>query len=142
MKKTFLAAWVFFLLTQLVNGQTTDLDKTKSTQSLHDSYIEKYKTNKTVGWVFLGSGIGMIIGGGVVFAAYAVQGYNGPAPVTEEALFLIIGPSAALASIPFFILAKRNKTKAKLSIKEESVTFGNKVPYKYNYAALTLTIQF
>jgi len=62
--------------------------------------------------------------------------------VTEEALFLIIGPSAALASIPFFILAKRNKTKATLLLKEESATFGNKIPYKSNYTALALTIPF
>jgi len=78
MKKLFLTVCVSFLIPQLVDGQTIDLSKTKSTQELHGSYIKKYKTNKTIGRIFLGSGIGMIIGGGTVFAAYAAQGYNGP----------------------------------------------------------------
>jgi hypothetical protein len=80
-------------------------------QELHNDYIQKYKTNKTVGWVLLGSGVGMIIGGGAVYATYAAQGYNGPAPVTAEVLFLIVGPSFALASIPFFIWGKNNRQK-------------------------------
>lgn len=141
MKKSFLIFLVSLLVTQLVSTQTIELPKTKSAQELHDNYIEKYKTYKTTGRVLLGSGIGMIVGGGIVFAAYAKQGFNGPAPVSAENLFIIIGPSAALASIPFFILAKRNKTKAELVIKGETVTFGNKIPYKSNYIALAVTIQ-
>ena len=140
LKKLFVTVCVSFLIGQLVKGQAIDLSKTKSTLDLRDSYIKKYKTNKTTGWVLLGSGIGMIVGGGIIVASYAGQGFNGAAPVTEEALLLIVGPSAALASIPFFIAAKRNKTKATLLIKGESVTIGNKAHYKSNYAAVALTI--
>ncbi len=135
--------FVIFLTTQvvIVNAQTIDLSETKSTKELQYDYIRKYKTYKTAGWVLLGSGIGMIVGGGVVFANYAQQGFNGVAPVTAENLFFIVGPSAALASIPFFILAKSNKRKANLVIKEEAVSFGNKINYKSKYPAFALTIQ-
>ena len=130
------------LITKLANGQQTDLTKSKSTQELHHDYTQKYKTNKTIGWVLLGSGVGMIIGGGAVFAKYAGEGYNGAPPETAELLFFIVGPSFAHASIPFFIWGKKNKTKAELVLKGESVTFGNKELYKSNYTALALRIQF
>lgn len=92
--------------------------------------------------MLLGSGIGLIVGGGIAFAAYAKQGYNGSAPKTAETLFFIIGPGVALASIPFFVLAKQNKRKAELAIKGESVSFGNEIFYKSSYLALALKIQF
>ncbi len=142
MKKLFLICCVFLLTTHLVNAQTIKLPKTESTKSLYDNYLEKYKGYRTTGRVLLGSGIGLIIGGGIAFAAYAKQGYNGGAPKTAETLFFIIGPGAALASIPFFVLAKQNKRKAELAIKGESVTFGNETCYKANYLALALKIQF
>lgn len=129
------------LLIQSVNGQIIDTARTKTMQSLHDSYIKKYKTNITGGRVLLGAGLGMIAIGGIVFASYAGQGYNGPAPVTEEVFLLFVGPGTALASIPFFISAKRNKTKAALSLKGAAVTIGNKASYNCNYTALALTIQ-
>jgi len=142
MKKLFVVAFVSFFITQVANGQTINLPATKSSQPTYDSYINRYRTNRTIGRVLLGSGIGMIIGGGIAFASYAHKGYNGPAPVTGEALLFIVGPAAALVSIPFFISAKRNKTKAALVMKSESVTLDNKITYQSNYAALALTIQF
>ena len=142
MKKLLYIFCFTLLITQMANGQQTEPTRSKSTQELHNDYIQKYKTNKTVGWVLLGSGVGMIIGGGAVYATYAAQGYNGPAPVTAEFLFLIVGPGFALASIPFFIWGKKNKTKAELVLKGESVTFGNKELYKSNYTALALRIRF
>lgn len=142
MKKLLYICCSSLLIVQLADGQQTDLIKRKSTQESHDDYMQKYKTNKTIGWVLLGSGLGMIIGGGAVYAGYAAQGYNGPAPVTAEVLFLIVGPSFALASIPFFIWGKNNKTKAELVLKGESVTLGNKELYKSNYTALALRIRF
>jgi len=141
MKKLFLTFCVALLTTQLVNAQTIKLPKTESIKALHDNYLEKYKRYRTNGRVLLGSGIGLILGGGIAFAAYANQGYNGAAPKTAETLFFIIGPGVALASIPFFVLAKQTKRKAELAIKGESVTFGNEIFYKSNYLALALKIQ-
>jgi hypothetical protein len=142
MKKLFLTFCVSLLATQLVNAQTIKLTKTESTKSLYDNYLEKYKAYRTTGRVLLGSGIGLIVGGGIAVAAWAKQGYNGVAPTTAETLFFIVGPGVALVSIPFFVLAKQNKRKAELAIKGESVTFGNEIFYKSNYMALALKIQF
>jgi ABC-type transport system involved in cytochrome c biogenesis permease subunit len=142
MKKLFLLFCASLLTTQLVNAQTIKLPETESTKSLHDNYLEKYKRYRAIGRALLGSGIVMIVGGGIPVAAWAKQGYNGAAPITAETLFFIIGPGAALASIPFFVLAKQNKRKAELAIKGESVTFGNKIFYQSNYLALALKIQF
>lgn len=141
MKRLFLVIFTSLVAAQWVNAQTIEHPKTTSIQTLHDNYVEKYKFYKTTGRVFLGAGIGMIVGGGIVYAKYAKQGYNGVAPVTAENFLFFIGPGTALTSIPFFFLARRNKRKAALLIKGESVEFGNKIPYTSNYLALTLTIK-
>ena len=140
MKKAFLIFCVYLLITTLGHAQTIGLAKTKSTQELHDDYIKRYKTYKTAGWVLLGSGIGIIVIGGVGIAGWAKQGYNGVNPRSSEDLFFLIGPSVTLASIPLFILAKRNKTKAQLLIKQEPFSLGNEKSFKSNYSALALTI--
>ncbi len=140
MKKLLFLSGFSFLAIQLVNAQKNNPANIASTQALHDSYFQKSKEYKTAGWVLLGAGTGMLISGGIIFANYAHQGFNGPRPKTDETL-IIAGASAALVSIPFFILAKKNKTKATLALKGETVGFGNKVLYKSNYTALALTIQ-
>ncbi len=140
MKKLLFLSCFSFLIFQSVNAQKNDPANTASTQALHDNYIQKSKTYKTAGWVILGTGIGMLISGGIIYANYADQGFNGPRPKTGETL-IIAGAGAALASIPFFILAKSNKTKATLALKGETVTFGNKLLQKSNYTALALTIK-
>jgi hypothetical protein len=142
MKKLSLIICVSLLATQLINAQTIKFPNAESTKDLRDNYLEKYKRHRTTGRVLLGSGIGLILGGGIAVAAWAKQGYNGVAPTTAEALFIIIGPSVALVSIPFFVLAKQNKRKAELAIKGESVRFGNEIFYKSNYIALVLKIPF
>lgn len=143
MKKFLLMSFVTLILTQtvIVNAQTIEASKIKPTTEKYGNYMMKYKNYKTAGWFLLGSGIAMIVGGGLVWADYAGQGLNGARPATAETLFFIIGPSSALASIPFFILAKSNKRKAQLALKEQSVSLGNKFIYKANYIAFALTIQ-
>ena len=140
MKKVLLIFCVYLLITPLLYSQTIDLGETKSSQQLRDSYIKRSKIYKTLGWGLLGTGIGIMVIGGIDVAAWAKQGYHGPAPQNAESLFFIIGPSVALASIPAFIFAKRNKTKAKLLVKQEPFSLGNGKIYKSNYPALALTI--
>lgn len=128
------------LFAQSVTGQIIEPKVTIPQQELHDRYLMKYKTSKTAGWVLLGSGIGMILGGGIAFASYASDGFNGVAPVTAETLFIIVGPATALVSIPFFISAKRNKAKANLAIKGEVFNPSLGKPTQSKYTAVALTI--
>ncbi len=132
---------VFLLLTQIVTAQINDPAISISKQELHDAYLMKYKKNKTSGWVLLGSGIGMILGGGITYASYAAQGFNGKAPVAAETLFIFIGPAVSLVSIPFFISAKRNKTKANLAFNMETLAPENQKFHQSNTMALALKIQ-
>ena len=140
MKKLLFLSGFSFITVQLVNAQKNEPANATASQALQDNYIQKSKPYKTAGWVLLGAGTGMLIIGGIIFANYADQGFNGPRPKTDETL-IIAGASASLVSIPFFILAKKNKTKATLVLKGETISFGNKLLYKSNYTALALTIQ-
>lgn len=70
MKKLLFLSCFVFLTIQLVNAQKNDLANTVSTEKLHDNYIQKSKTYKTAGWVLLGTGIGMLISGGIIYANY------------------------------------------------------------------------
>jgi len=80
-------------------------------------YYKKSRTQKTVAWIFLGSGVALFTGGliahynyvndsGDVLAGY----YTGLS--TGEAV-AIVGVVVAGGSIPFFIASSKNKKKAK-----------------------------
>lgn|SRR5665811_903690 len=135
--KKILILFCFSLLTiQLIKGQKIDTSRSTSPQALHDMYTQKRKTNNTVGWIMLGSGIGMAIGGSAIILSGGLFNYN------INGLWLYdLGGATTLVSIPFFISAGSNKRKAKLALKGESVTIGNKILVKSNYSALALTIQ-
>ena len=134
--KKILILFCFSLLTiQLIKGQKIDTSRSTSPQALHDMYWQKRKTNYTVGVIILGSGIGMTIGK----IANNLSGGNFDG---SKGLWLFyLGGAATLISIPFFISARSNERKAKLALKGESVTIGNKILVKSNYSALALTIQ-
>jgi hypothetical protein len=134
--KNFLLICFFSLLTQLVNGQINDSAKTKSALLLQQ-YNNAYKVNRTRGRVFLGVGLGVTVIGGIIFANYANQGFNGPSPTDAP---LILGPIITLASIPFFISARHNKNKAALLLKSESTTIGYGGHAQLHYTAMALQI--
>ena len=139
MKNIFAICCLYLSAIQLVHAQQTAPFANISSRALYDNYIQKRKTFNTAGWVLLGAGAGMMIGGGTMYASYANQGYNGPSPASADAL-IIAGGVAALASIPLFISANKNKTKANLALKGESITFGNKIFATSDYYALALRI--
>ena len=139
MKNIFAICCLYLSAMQLVHAQKTEPSTNISSRTLYDNYIQKRKTFNTAGWVLLGAGAGMLIGGGSMYGSYANQGFNGPSPTSADAL-IIAGGTAALASIPLFILANKNKTKANLALKGESIAFGNKSLATFNYYALALRI--
>ena len=72
-------------------------------------YLDKSKSQKTAAWIFAGAGTAMIIGGAIGFSQnFEVFGPGGE----TEALIMVAGVPVALASIPFFISASRNKGRA------------------------------
>ena len=115
---------------QLVSAQKTDTSIYHSPQDLHNFYMQKHKTNQIIGWSCLGAGIGLTAVG-VVTIQYHL----------DKGIFpFFIGIATAFLSIHFFNAARRNKTKARLALKSENVSFGNKILNRFNYSAIAFTV--
>src|SRR5690242_14231762 len=90
------------------------------------SYMKKRSTNKTFGWVLVGTGAALF---GSTFLINNNNGWNGP---TKHQDLFVVGIGAAALSIPFFISASVNKRKAGLVLKGENVAFpGNTLHSPY-----------
>jgi len=139
MKKFFLL--LFFAVTaQLIYAQRNDtiLTGTASPQALHDFYKKKSRTNKTVAWIMLSSGVVMFIGGSLI--NFDENFLNSQGDQSKGAWLAYLGIGSTLGSIPFFIAGRKNKLKARLALKGEAVTIGNKMLPKSAYTAFALTI--
>lgn len=136
MTRTIIISFVIASLCVLqIKAQKIDTLKHSSPQALHDMYMKKSTRKKTAGWVLLGSGATMTLGA-LVFGN-VISFDDDP----ETGLpFFYLGIASGLTSFPFFISAAHNKKKAKLALKRESVTGGNKLIYRSGYTAFALTI--
>jgi hypothetical protein len=75
-----------------------------------DFFLQKSKNQNKTGWILLGTGTAMIIGGATVFNN---SWDSGSATTTDISGFVILGGVIAdLACIPVFISAGRNKRRA------------------------------
>ncbi len=141
MKLTISVFLVLLFAFELANGQVIEPQPEKTPEQLYDFHIIKSKQNKTAAWICLGSGIVMIgagmainMGGGVL---------DNDTTNNNEGLWLsYVGAATTLVSIPLFIKSGSHKRKAKLSLKGDSVSFGNIVLEKSNYISVALTIPF
>ena len=150
MKKIILYT-VLFAIPGLLFAQSTD----NYTPPIKTDYLKKSKNQKTVAWSLLGGGFALFI----TAAASASPADNGeeilpglvvdttPEEInysTGEAVLLATGTAAMLASIPFFIAAKKNKEKARnmtTGIKMEKATIFQKQSFvQSTYPALTFKI--
>ena len=130
MRKIFVLAGLCFLL-QTGYGQQTD--------SLKRQQVELYKkrrnTYNTVGWILLGTGLTLSM---YSYFQYEKNGFNGTWEL--EPLFFV-GGGMAIASIPFFILARHNKVKARLALKAERV-LPTTMFLKPDYPAISLQLHW
>jgi len=125
------------------HAQITDKKDMSANTVDGNALLLKSKKQKTTGWIFLG--------GGAAIATIALITGNSEADKDPGGFFtgdkkfetygalMIIGGAAIAGSIPFFIAAGKNKTKAELMLKNE--TFLNpQQNLKNHYAALALKI--
>jgi len=101
-------------------------------------YLQKSKQQKTAAWIMLSSGAAMIGGGLAINLSGGILSGNG-----SKGLWLsYLGGATALASIPFFIGASKNKKKAAgLSFKNETIPQLQKNSFVFKMApSLTLKI--
>lgn len=130
------------LLMQIVSAQQTTPQVSYGNQEKANFFMKKKHSNNTVGWVCLGTGIGLgIIGISEGLADATNISYNtvNNSKAKGTGLF-IAGNVVALASIPFFISAHKNKRKASLALKGENVSINKHVLINSNYTALAITI--
>lgn len=104
------------------------------------TYMSKQKVNNTAGWVLLAPGAAMATLAGIIIVNNT--GYLFPSRHATNKEFLYLGGAMALASIPFFISANKNKARAYLSLKRGTVTFAERCPDNFNYLAVSLKIKF
>ena len=132
----------------ILQGQEIDNSFNKTPQQMYDMFMRKNKTNKILGYIFLGSGVAIIAIGATITASTNIinssfnvvnSSFNVENDSGAEAFF-IVGGGVALASIPFFISAGSNKRKAILALKSGTVEFGTFD--KTNHLSVSITIPF
>ena len=119
MKRIFILFLILAFSIQAFNQVDTAFRNT----AIQTDYLKKSKNQKTVGWVFLGTGTAMIITGGLIGVnSMATHPYGGNEELNAGIILVATGIILDLASIPLFITATHNKKKAAtLGIRNENV---------------------
>jgi hypothetical protein len=99
--------------------------------AMKTDYLKKSKTQKTIAWVLLGSGI-VLIGAGIIVGENGVNDVS-LNEATSGAALIVAGAVVDIASIPFFILGAKNKRKAL------AVTFKNEFVPQLQQGSLVRT---
>lgn len=106
--KKLLLIFVLALISYAGYSQTEKQDFSK------EHYLQKSKNQRTAGWVLLGAGAGIGIIGAIVSAeALTEDWFFGDSKKSDTGLIIgAVGAASSLASIPFFISARKNSRKA------------------------------
>ena len=77
-----------------------------------DYYLKKSKTQRTTGWILLGSGVCMVVVGGLTYEQSPLLSSEPQPSNTLSDVLVISGLGAMVVSVPFFISAHHNKKMA------------------------------
>jgi hypothetical protein len=136
--KTRLLILIFCLglLDPALGQAVTDVEK-QSAQELYDFHISRKKENNTAGWITLGGGIAMIVGG----MAFNLSGgiMDNDTTNNNDGLWLsYLGGATTLVSIPLFIAAGSHKRKAQIQVKNGAVGYDT----RHNYSGVAMVLSF
>ena len=120
----------FFLLLSPTLSLAQEVERTP--QEMHDMFMKKHKKKKIVGFVTLGTGVGLMATG------YIIGKYG--SGITGPAVLVAGGLVTSLVSIPFFLGARRSKKKADLVLNQKTVVLG--VSNSSNNYSLSATFSF
>jgi hypothetical protein len=141
MKRILATIFILLFAFQMSFGQKTYTVIDQKPIQSYDIYMNKQKTNNKVAWACLGSGIAMTITGiGINVGGGIIDG--DPTNNTKGLWLSYLGGATTLTSIPFFISAGKNKRKARMSLKNESVTISKTTISNLNYTSVSLVIPF
>ncbi|MBO3115607.1 hypothetical protein J4050_02550 [Winogradskyella sp. DF17] len=104
---------------------------------MYDFHIKKKKVNNTAGWIVLGAGAAMVIGG---YGWNMSGGYldNDTTNNNRGIWLLYLGGAVSLVSIPLFIGAGSHKKKAKIYLSQGAVGYNN----EFKFSGLKVTYSF
>ena len=131
----FLALLVEILFN--VSAQVLEDSTNQTPQELYDFHISKHKANKTAGWITLGGGVAMIIGG----IGWNMSGgiLDSDTTNNNKGLWLsYLGGATTLTSIPLFIAAGKHKKKTKVQLQNGAIGLSN----KFKYSGISISYSF
>jgi hypothetical protein len=143
MKKVMLTIIVIFsgfsVFSQVITGNAA-----KSQKELYDDYMHKSKTNKTIGWVLAGTGSALAIGGVIAATKEVTENVLNPQPRLNDTDDVLLGAGlvCAVASIPFFISAGKNRRRATLALSTQPLTLGYYRTQNKTFPSAGLSIRF
>lgn len=156
MKKLLFICLVTLWVSTQTKAQMRDTTLIITTHKVDaNSLIQKSKKQKTAAWIMLGGGAGMALAGLVIMAKDAGQETAGllitvftlgtvipeePKKSTAGPVLAIAGTGAMLGSIPLFSASAKNKRKANLILKHETVFFNPQLNIKEHFLSLGLRI--
>lgn len=112
---------VFILLSTFLFFQDSQAQIAKDSlrktgdRDLASSYLQKAKTQKTIGWILLGTGVTFaIIGASQAKSDIFTESSDGIVP-------LGIATLSSIASVPFFISAGKKKRKAEILLSNQNI---------------------
>ncbi len=106
--------FVLCLLLVLSLKASSQADTAAPHASIKTNYLKKSKTQKTVGWILLGTGTAMVVTGMLV-AGNSVEAEPpsiNPDDTVSGGILVASGLVVDLISIPFFISSSKNKRRA------------------------------
>ena len=105
---------IIFSLTLLLFVVTSFEQTNPSPKFSKTFYLQKNKTQKTIGWVLLGGGTAMVVGGAISYPknGYVPTSFSSEPPLLANDIIILIGTASDIISIPFFISAHKNKKRA------------------------------
>ncbi len=136
MKQTLLILVFCLGFINLTTGQQMPTNSNQTPQELYDFHISKKKANNLAGWITLGGGVAMIVGGlGINMSG----GILGSEDDNNKGLWLsYLGGATTLASIPLFISAGKHKKKAKIQLQQGAIGLYDNI----NYSGLSISLTF
>ena len=133
---------IFILTFQNAFGQVIETSNDFSSKENYNFYSLKQKKNKTAAFVLLGAGTIIVIGNYISYSNSTSDGFAGNVPSTSQIVVFGIGGASVLASIPFFISAGKNKMRASMYLKRESMAVSEFSDIKPKQTSLSLVINF
>ncbi|SDS31095.1 hypothetical protein SAMN04515667_1885 [Formosa sp. Hel1_31_208] len=117
-------------------GQTLTQEKPQTAQELYDFHISKKKANKTAGWIVLGGGVAMIVGGLGINMSGGLLDNDGN---QDKGIWLsYLGAATTAVSIPLFIASGKHNRKAKIELQNGAIGFNKPI----NYSGISIIFSF